>query len=460
MGSASRLTAVLAAALAGLTCDLVTTPKARNIRIDYAGTTRLVVGTIAPFALSVTDNNVPLDHARLSVAASDTGVLEVRDLDGGFTFALRAKQRGNALVGVSLISSTLSDAPPSTQVRFTAVAASLSIDSSSVTFHSLNDTLSLTSSIRDNDGDVIAGAAAAARWHSSDPAIATVEASSGRLTARGNGTAQVVATIDSTVTDTATVTVDKRLMRYAFTPASLVLSALSEDTLLTVTPLDARGAVISGATLPSPVLSTLNAGIVTVTAAGRVTSTGNGATGIRVQGPGTEADDTLAVTVGQVATRVEIAGPRADTIEAVQDTLLLRATAADGQGVEVRGRGVTWFSRQSALVQVNPTSGWTRGVTTGATKVVAQLDASTDSVTVVVRNVPRSVRTTPSVLLTTVGALGHAGRHGVQSARRRRAGRGDQMACARPLDRVRGRDRRHRRGARRRHDPRGRRDRG
>lgn len=402
-GSSSRLLAVLAATLAGLTCDLVTSPKTRNIRIDYAGTTRLIVGTVVPFAVSVTDNNALLDHARLNVSTSDTSVLGVRDLDGGFTFNLLAKQRGSAVVSASFVSSTLTDAPPSVQVRFTTVAASLSIDSSSVTFPSLNDTLTFTAAVRDSHGDAITGAAAAVRWSSSAPAIATVDASSGRLTARGNGTAQIVATIDSTVTDTATVTVQQRLTRYAFTPASLVLSALTQDTLLVVTPFDARGNAISGITLPTPVFSTLNAGVVTVTAAGRVTSTGNGATGIRVQGPGTVADDTLAVTVGQVATRVEIAGPRADTIEALQDTLLLRATAADGQGVEVRGRGVTWFSRQSALGQVNPTSGWTRGVGTGTTKIVAQLDAAADSVTVVVLNVPRSVRTTLSVLLTTVG---------------------------------------------------------
>jgi uncharacterized protein YjdB len=401
--AAPRLMAVVAAALAGLTCDLVTSPKARNIQIGYAGTTRLVVGTVVPFPLSVTDNNVPVDHARLSVDISDTSVLEVRDLDAGFTFTLHAKRRGSATVGVSLVSSTLTDAPPSAQVRFTTVAASLAIDTSSVTFRSLNDTLTLAAAVRDDNGAAIAGAGGDVRWSSSAPAVATVDASSGRLTARGNGTALIVATIDSTVTDTATITVEQRLTRYAFTPASLVLSALTQDTPVVVTPLDARGTPISGVTLPTPVFSTLNAGVVTVTAGGRVTSTGNGATGVRVQGPGTEADDTLAVTVGQVATRVEIAGSRADTIEALQDTLLLRATAADAQGVEVRGRGVTWFSRQSALAQVNPASGWTRGVGVGSTRIVAQLDASADSVAVVVRNVPRSVRTTPNLLLTTVG---------------------------------------------------------
>jgi uncharacterized protein YjdB len=401
--TAPRLMAVVAAALAGLTCDLVTSPKARNIHVDYAGTTRLVVGTVVSFPLSVTDNGVPVDHARLSVDVSDTSVLDVHDVDAGFTFTLHAKRRGSATVGVSLVSSTLTDAPPSAQVRFITVAASLAIDTSSVTFSSLNDTMTLAAAVRDDNGAAIPGAAADVRWSSSAPAIATVDASSGRLTARGNGTALIVATIDSTVTDTATITVEQRLTRYAFTPGSLVLAALTQDTPVVVTPLDARGTPISGATLPTPVFSTLNAGVVTVTAGGRVTSTGNGATGIRVQGPGTVADDTLAVTVGQVATRVEIAGPRADTIEALQDTLLLRATAADAQGVEVRGRGVTWFSRQSALAQVNPASGWIRGVGVGTTTIVAQLDAAADSIAIAVRNVPRSVRTTPSVLLTTVG---------------------------------------------------------
>ncbi len=403
-GTASRLLAVLVTACASLTCDLITSPRGKSaIRVDYAGSTRLVVGTAVSFTPTVTDNNVPLDGPRLRVVTSDSSVIAVQDLDGGFTFKLHARRRGHALVSASLVSSTLTDAPPRTEVTFTAVAAGLAIDSSAITFHSLNDTLTAPVIVRDGVGGVLEEAVADARWSSSDPAVARVDSLSGRVTARGNGTALVVATIDSCVADTVAVTVLQRLTRYAFTPASLVLASLNKDTLVSVTPLDAGGSAIAGVTLPSPLFSTLNAGVVSVTAAGVVTSTGNGATGIRVQGPGTSADDTLAVTVGQVATRVEIAGARTDTIEALQDTLLLRAVAVDAQGVEVRGRGVTWFSRQSLLVQVNPTSGWTRGVGEGETRILAQLDAATDSVTVVVRDVPRSVRTTPSVHFTTIG---------------------------------------------------------
>ncbi len=403
------LLTLLAGSLSAVTCDLVTSPEKHvAITVAYTGATRLVAGTIVPFAAQVLERGVPLDGARLAVHTSDSNIVAVRDLDGGFNFVLDVKRRGQAVLQASFVSSTLIDAPPGVEILVTAVAAKLRIDSTAVTFHSVRDTVTLVATALDGRDELIAGAVTATRWSSTDPAVVTVDSLSGKVTTRGNGDALVVAVLDSTVADTTAFTVEQRLVAYGFAPVSMVLGAIGLDTTFVVTPLDARGNPIgAGVTVPTPVILTLNSGVATVSSSGstgRLRSTGNGTTGIRVLGTGTLADDTLIVTVAQLATGVVITGPAIDTIEALQDTLLLLGTAVDPVGTEVRNRTITWFSLNSAVAQVDPVTGRARGVGLGTARIVAQMDAAADSVTVVVVDVPRALRISPAVdTLHTVG---------------------------------------------------------
>ena len=83
------------------------------------------------------------------------------------------------------------------------VATTVTVNPRSVSFTALGETARFTAEVRDQNGQVMAGAAVA--WASSDASVATVDAS-GEVTAAGNGTATITATAGS-ASGSAAVTV-------------------------------------------------------------------------------------------------------------------------------------------------------------------------------------------------------------------------------------------------------------
>ncbi|MCY3601193.1 MAG: Ig-like domain-containing protein [Gemmatimonadetes bacterium] len=83
------------------------------------------------------------------------------------------------------------------------VATTVTVNPRSVSFTALGETARFTAEVRDQNGQVMAGAAVA--WTSSDASVATVDAS-GEVTAAGNGTATITATAGS-ASGSAAVTV-------------------------------------------------------------------------------------------------------------------------------------------------------------------------------------------------------------------------------------------------------------
>ena len=89
----------------------------------------------------------------------------------------------------------------------------------------LGATVQLSAEVRDQNGQVMAGAAVT--WSSSDPSVATVDAQ-GLVTAAGNGTATITATAGS-ASGTATVMVAQEVSTVAVSPAADTL--VTGDTL-------------------------------------------------------------------------------------------------------------------------------------------------------------------------------------------------------------------------------------
>jgi uncharacterized protein YjdB len=405
----SRFVAVIASALAAVTCDLVTGPHADTLlTVEYNGPAVLTVGQIVDFDFRALENSVPIEGARVRVVSSAPGIIEIQGDE--FTPRLFVKTRGQATITATLLGSTLGDNPPSVTVSITGVVKAIAIDSASVTFRSLSDTLRLHVEAKDFNDQVISGAGAGARWSSTDAAIAQVDSVSGRITARGNGTAQVIARIDS-MTDTTTVLVQQRLARFAFAPVNLVLNALNLDTVVTVIPLDSGGTPLAGgAPAFTTTMTALNAGIASVVrltnTTFRVTSQGNSgtATGVRVvDAVGNVADDTLSVAVGQIAQTMVITSALSDTIDAFQDTLRVRARAFDSRNVEVQGRAISWTSANTSVATVDQ-AGLVTGQTAATVEIQAKMDAATAAAGILVRNTPRSVSLSlDSARVTTVG---------------------------------------------------------
>ena len=124
----------------------------------------------------------------------------------------------------------------------TPVATTVAVNPGSTTFSALGETARFTAEVRDQNGQVMAGAAVV--WASSDASVATANAS-GQVTAAGNGTATITATSGS-ASGAAEVTVAQEVEAVAVSPAAATLVAFGDTLRLTAEATDANGHGVAG----------------------------------------------------------------------------------------------------------------------------------------------------------------------------------------------------------------------
>ena len=117
------------------------------------------------------------------------------------------------------------------------VATAVTVNPGSAALSALGETARFTAEVRDQNGQVMAGAAVA--WASSDASVATVDAS-GVVTAAANGSAAITATAGS-VAGTAAVTVAQVVTAVAVSPAADTLVAFGDTVRLVAEATDANG---------------------------------------------------------------------------------------------------------------------------------------------------------------------------------------------------------------------------
>lgn len=122
------------------------------------------------------------------------------------------------------------------------VPASVAVSPASISFASLADTVRLSATVRDENGEVIAGAAVT--WASSDPSVADID-TGGLVTSVADGSATITATAGS-ASGSAGVAVEQR--------ATTVNLSAPQDSLIvgdsirmTAEALDAAGSTVAGA---------------------------------------------------------------------------------------------------------------------------------------------------------------------------------------------------------------------
>ena len=197
----------------------------------------------------------------------------------------------------------------------------------------------------DSRGNAIANAGF--QWSSDDGTVASVDAS-GLVTAVRSGSASVTAKSGSASGD-ASVTVLVELAGLEVTPAASTLFAVGDTLHLEVQGLDANGNLVPGV---SVTWSSEDASIAEVDMTGLVTALKTGSVNI-IAASGNLADS-AAVTVAQLATRVEVT-PEVDTLNAVGDTLRLTAMALDRNGNLVEDTDYIWTARHPHVVTVDST---------------------------------------------------------------------------------------------------------
>ena len=124
------------------------------------------------------------------------------------------------------------------------VAATVTVNPGSAALSALGETARFTAEVRDQNGQVMAGAAVA--WASSDASVAGMDAS-GVATAGANGSATITATAGS-ASGTAAVTVAQVVSAVAVSPAADTLVAFGDTVLLTADATDANGHAVAAVT--------------------------------------------------------------------------------------------------------------------------------------------------------------------------------------------------------------------
>ncbi len=188
-----------AMAVAGPVATLVIGPA--SLTLGARGSTHQLSGT----ALDAYGN--PVAGAPISWSSSDTRVATVST--SGLVTAV-----GN---GTVTITATAGSVVGSASLTVSQVVAAVAVSPATVTLGALGATEQLTATVRDANGNPIAGASVT--WVSSNSQVATVS-TSGLVTAVGNGTATITATVGG-LSGTARVTVV-----VATQPSSGVISVL------------------------------------------------------------------------------------------------------------------------------------------------------------------------------------------------------------------------------------------
>ena len=148
-------------------------------------------------------------------------------------------------------------------------SVSIVIEPQMVTLMSLGETVQLTATVRDQNGQAVAGAVV--NWQSGDEAVATVSAG-GLVTAVGNGTAQITAR-SGNVSSAIEVKVMQSSVSIVIEPQMLTLTSLGETVQLTATVRDQNGQAVAGAVVN---WQSGDETVATVSAGGLVTAVSEG----------------------------------------------------------------------------------------------------------------------------------------------------------------------------------------
>ncbi len=263
--------------------------------------------------------------------------------------------------------------------------ATVAVAPATVRLTALGATEQLTAEVRDQNGQVMAGAAVT--WSSSAASIATVSGS-GLVTAVGNGTASITATAGS-ASGTATVTVAQEVSAVTVKPAADTVVA--GDTLrLAAEAADANGHPVAGAVFDWASSDTLvavvdDAGLVTGHGAGEaeVTATAAGVTG-RVE-----------LTVVDPAPTAITVTPDTVALTALGQTAQLAAVVRDQIGRVIEGEAVFWSSADTLVATVG-SAGLVTAIGGGATTIAATVGKVSGTAAVTVMQSAGSVVVSPT----------------------------------------------------------------
>ena len=310
------------------------TPVATRVEISPSSASLTSVGQTVQLSASVFDqNNAQMSAAVVTWTSSAVDVATVSDQ--GLVTAVK--------IGTAAITARSGSVSASIPVAVTLSVGSIAIEPTSATLMALGETVQLTASVLDRNGQPIAGAVVT--WTSSAAGVATVS-TQGLVTAVKNGTATITA-LGETVQLTATVLDPNRLP-----VADAVVTWSSSDVL-----------------------------VATVSTQGLVTAVQNGVAAITARSGSASAS--IPVTVMQSVGSIAIE-PTSATLMALGETVQLTATVLDQNGQPVAA-AVTWSSSDASVATVSD-EGLVTAVSNGSATISARSGRAAASVSVKVRD--------------------------------------------------------------------------
>ena len=218
------------------------------------------------------------------------------------------------------------------------VAATVSLEPASVTLHALGDTIRLTPTVQNQNGETMTGVPIG--YTSTDGSVVRVDGR-GLVTAVGNGSA-VITAASGAATGVATVTVEQMVAQARVSPDSITLIAIGDTVRLTAEALDSQGRAVPGTYVFE---WSTNDSVAAVDRDGLVTALRNGRAVVTAT-TGTVSGD-ATVNVEQSVTEVQVL-PGWVTLFDIGTTAQLGARALDENGNEVPDTEFEWSHDRGA----------------------------------------------------------------------------------------------------------------
>ncbi len=266
------------------------------------------------------------------------------------------------------------------------VVASVQVLPSPATLTSVGATQLFTAKAKDAQGRTILGKIFT--WASSNTAVATVNASTGLVTAVRAGTATITATTDG-IPGSSTLSVQQAVSSITLNTSTLTFNALGQTSQLTATAFDANSNVISGTVFVWS-SSTTNA---SVTQTGLVTAVSAGSATITATAGGRTAS--ASVSIQQITNSVTVT-PATDTFTALGVTHQFTANALDVNSNNIPNRVFVWSSSNPSVASVNSATGAVTSVASGTATITATADGRSGTAAVTVTQVVTQVVLSPS----------------------------------------------------------------
>jgi trimeric autotransporter adhesin len=243
--------------------------------------------------------------------------------------------------------------------------------------------------LKDAQGNTLTGRTVS--WTSSFPAIATVDATSGLVTAVASGTTVITASANGK-TASSTIKVLVPVLSIIATSDSFDLPMTTTRTI-GVTVVGPAGVALTNRAIT---WSSSNTAVAVVNSSGLVTAVGAGTVSIRIQAGPLEKIVRVRV-IGEPATNVRITPTQTVHIVRLGQTYQLNAQCLNILGQPLN-RFIAWNSSNPLVATVNG-SGLVSGNAVGSASISAQCDAVSASVTAQVTPIPvGSVTITPSAM--------------------------------------------------------------